>query len=131
MSKGHKPAGGLRSRNVTERPVRYGERARKINERGVSQIGQSLGDHITERRQVVNPVEKVRGELKPSGGPGGVMLGNETAKLCGPRGEGRTLYGKAGSQQQYGAAAPGSAPAKNTDILNQFGNDSPNVAGRK
>lgn len=131
MAKG-KAGGGPRSRVVTEKPVRYGERARKINERGVAQIGTNRGNHATEKAGLLKgDVERVRGELKPSGGPGGVMLGNETAKLCGPRGEGRTLYGQAGSQKMYGSANPGNAPAKNTDILNQFGNDSPNVAGRK
>lgn len=122
----HKPAGGIKSRVVTERPVRTGMGARKINERGVSQIGQSLGDHITERRGTVNPVERVRAGAM--GGMGNVPLGNATAKSCGPRGEGRTLYGQAGSQKMYGAANPGNAPAKNTDILRQFG---PDVPGRR
>jgi hypothetical protein len=121
--------GGIAGKNVTQKPVKYGERARKINERGVAQIGTNRGNHATEKAGLLKgDVERVRGELKPSGGPGGVMLGNETAKLCGPRGEGRTLYGQAGSQKMYGSANPGNAPAKNTDILRQFG---PDVPGRR
>jgi|SRR5271166_4172503 len=126
MSKGHRPAGGIKSRNVTERPVRTGMGARKINERGVSQIGQSLGNHVTDRRQVVDPVERVRAGAM--GGMGNVPLGNATAKSCAPGPGGGRVVMRSGSQQQYGLAAPGSAPAKNTDILRQFG---PDVPGRR
>ena len=130
MAKG-KAGGGIRSRVVTEKPVRYGERARKINERGVAQIGTSRGNHATNRAGLLKgDVERVRGQLRPSGGPGGVPLGNEVARNVGKGGcgTGRVLYGKSGSQQQYGSANPGSAPAKNTDILRQFG---PDVPGRR
>jgi hypothetical protein len=122
--------GGITGKNVTQRPVRTGQRARAINERGVSQIGSNMGNHVTDRRQIVNPVERTRGELRPSRTPGSIPLGNEVAGNVGKGGcgTGRVLYGQCGSQQQYGSAAPGSAPAKNTDILRQFG---PDVPGRR
>ena len=129
MAKGRSNAGGgIRSRVVTQRPVRVGKGATRVNERGVTQIGQSLGDHITERRQTVDPVERVRAGAM--GGMGNVPLGNTVAKNVGKGGPGagRTLYGQCGSQGQHGPSAPGSAPAKNTDILRQFG---PDVPGRK
>jgi hypothetical protein len=125
-----KAGGGIRSRVVTEKQVRYGEHARAINERGVSQIGQNLGNHVTDRRQVVNPVERVRGQLRPSGGPGGIPLGNETAKCQAGPGGGRTLYGQSGTQGMHGAANPG-APTERRDILSEFGRESPIVGNRK
>jgi hypothetical protein len=112
--------GGITSKNLVHKPVRTGERARAIRERGTSQIGQSLANHVTERRQVVNPVEKVRGELRPQGGPGGIDLGNEVAKrtVCGPGGS-RTVYG---SGTQSAPPAPQARPS-GRDTLLEFGPD--------
>lgn len=121
MAKGHRPAGGIKSRVVTEKPVRYGDRASKISERGVSQIGQSLGNHVTDRRQVVNPIEKVRAGAM--GGMGSVPLGNAMAQPCGPQGQGRTVM-RSGSQS---AAVTRAIPA-GRPILSDFG---PDIPGRK
>ena len=127
-----KAGGGIRSRVVTQKPVRTGERARAMSPKGVSQIGSSLGNHVTERRQLVNPVERVRGQLKPSGGPGGIPLGNEVAKNVGKGGcgTGRVLYGQSGTQRMHGSANPGS-PTQRRDILSEFGRESPMVSERK
>jgi hypothetical protein len=131
MAKGHKPAGGIRSRNVTERPVKYGQPAKEKLVRGVSQIGSSLGDHATERAaKLTKAIEPVRGG--PLTGAINVKLGNEVARNVGGGGPGTgRVTMRSGSQQQWGAAAPGNAPAKNTDILNQFGPDSAGVRGRR
>jgi hypothetical protein len=119
-SKGHRPAGGPRSRNVTEKPVRYGQPAQGKRHQAVSQIGQNLGDHVTESGKIHRgAVERVEGPR-----PISVRLGNEMTKPCGPQGQGRTLYGSGGTQQQYGSAAPGNPPAKNVDILGSFGPES-------
>jgi hypothetical protein len=123
--------GGIAGKNVTQKPVRYGERARKINERGVAQIGTNRGNHATEKAGLLKgDVERVRGQLKPARGPGGIPLGNEVARNVGKGGcgTGRVLYGQSGSQGQHGPSAPGNPPAKNTDILRQFG---PDVPGRR
>jgi hypothetical protein len=124
-----KAGGGIRSKNVTQRPVRYGERAREVRHEGVAQIGTSRGNHATDTRELLRKdVERVRGGLRPAGGPGGIPLGNQTAKECGQGPGGGRVVMRSGSQQQYGVAASDSAPAKNTDILRQFG---PDVPGRK
>jgi hypothetical protein len=116
--------GGPRSRVVTEKPVRYGQAAQGKRHQAVAQIGGNYGDHATGSGKIHrSAIERVEGPR-----PISVKLGNEMAKPCGPRGEGRTLYGQSGSQQQSGSANPGNAPAKNTDILKQFG---PDVPGRR
>jgi hypothetical protein len=124
MRKQSRAGGGPRSNKNVSPPVRYGQPAKEKYVRGTSQIGQSLGNHITERRGTVNPIEPVRGG--PIGGGLNVKLGNEVAKNVGKGGcgTGRTNYGQSGSQQQYGSANPGSAPAKNVDILGAFGPES-------
>jgi hypothetical protein len=67
--------GGIRSWQLTERPVRTGERGRAINERAVSQIGQSLGNKVQDSRRSINPAETLKGSPRPAGGVGGVPLG--------------------------------------------------------
>jgi hypothetical protein len=59
-------------------------------------------------------------------------LGNEVALNVGKGGPGagRTMYGKSGSQQQYGSPA-GQPKPQGADILSSFGAGSPNVAARK
>lgn len=106
----HKPAGGIKSRQVHPQGVRYGERATKINVKGVAQIGSAMGDHITSRSKVLpNPAEPVRGGLKPAGSPGGIPLGNQiTGNVgAGAPGAGRTIY-KTGTQ--HGLTTRANAP---------------------
>jgi hypothetical protein len=54
-----------------------------------------------------------------------VKFGNEVALNVGKGGcgTGRTIY-KTGSQGMQGNVAPGNAPAKNRDILSEFGPES-------
>ena len=109
--------GGIRSNKLVNKPVKTGSRAEAISERGASQIGQSLGNHITDRRGTVSgAVERVRGELRPQGTPGSVPLGNQIAGNVGAGGPGagRRLYGKSGSQCQTGPANPGLGRITNT-----------------
>lgn len=105
MAKGHRPAGGIKSRNVTERPVRYGQPAQEKFVRGVSQIGSSMGNHITERRGTVDPREPVRGG--PLSGGLNVKLGNQTSKECGQGPGGGRVVHRTGSQGMQGSPAPG------------------------
>jgi hypothetical protein len=121
-----KAGGGINSRvNVAPR-VRTGERGRAINPGGVGQIGQSQGDHVTNKNKTLRgSVEPVRGDLRPAGSPGSVPLGNAVALNVGRGGPGagRKLYGQSGMQGQHGTASPGNPPSKSTDILRQFGPD--------
>ncbi len=117
-----KAGGGHGSRVVTERPVRTGKAAIKYSVKGTSQIGQSLGNHVTDRRQVVNPVEPVRaGGFGPLGS---VELGNANAQSCpkGPGG-GRTVYRSGTQSAPTARAIPAGRP-----ILSDFG---PDVPGRR
>jgi hypothetical protein len=113
MAKGKGGAGGgINSNKLVHKPVRTGMRTRAINERGVSQIGSSIGNHSTDKaKRLTGGVEPVRGALRPAGGPGGVPLGNEVAaRTVAKPGGSRTLYGQCGSQSQYGPAAGSPKP---------------------
>jgi hypothetical protein len=46
---GHKPAGGLHSRNVVRPKYREGQQKRRDVPAGVAQIGQRQGNHITSK----------------------------------------------------------------------------------
>jgi hypothetical protein len=108
MAKGRNQ--GSQSRNVTERPVRVGNRSDKTNPRAVSQIGQALGNKsATGSDKKVNPVENVYAGRLPAGGPGGIALGNAKALDVGKggAGAGRNLYGQSGSNKTYGPTNPG------------------------
>lgn len=113
---GNRPSGGIGSRVNREVPVRYGQRAEEIRHQGVSQIGQNLGDHLTDHRKPASrAVEPVRGALRPAGTPGSVMLGNQKALDVGKGGvgTGRTVM-RSGSQCQTGPANPGLGRITNT-----------------
>ena len=130
MRRSGKGSGGGAGMNKNVRPeVRIGKGAQGKRHEAVSQIGQSMGNHSTGSGKIhKSAVERVEGPRPVSAG---VMLGNENAKQlsganCGV-GKGRVIL-RSGGQGQHGPSAPGSAPAKNTDILRQFG---PDVPGRK
>jgi hypothetical protein len=113
-----KAGGGINSRNVTRQTPKAGQPAREMRPKGVSQIGQSMGNHVM-RGDIKSPrsVEPVRRAARPAaGGPGGVSLGNELAAGVqrGPGG-GRTVH-SSGSQGQHGAGA-GSPKAPAREIL--------------
>jgi hypothetical protein len=122
-SSGKGSGGGLGSKNVVRPNVRTGTAARAQNPRGVSQIGQNLGNHSTDNggKKLTKSVEPVRGAAMP--GVGAVKLGNQVAAetVCGPGGS-RTVM-RSGSQAQTGPVA-GSPRPGGGDILSQFGPDS-------
>jgi hypothetical protein len=77
----------------------------------------------------VNPVEKLRGQQRPTGSPGSVVLGNQKAldvRGGGP-GTGRDVS-KTGSQSVHGAVA-GQPKAWGKDILSEFGAEVPGRRG--
>jgi hypothetical protein len=113
------------NKNVSP-PVRYGQARKEKRVAAVSQIGQSMGNHVTDRRQVVNPIERLEGRQGIS-----VPLGNEVARNVGGGGPGAgRVVMKTGSQSTHGSVNPGrSTPAR--DILNDFGPDSAGVRSRR
>jgi hypothetical protein len=122
--------GGIGSKATAKVTIyNAGYPAKQINPRGVSQIGSSIGNHVTERgRTLTRGVEPVRGG---SLGPlGSVPLGNQVsvATQCGPGGSREVM--RSGSQGVQGPVA-GKAPAPTADILSEYGPDSPNVRGRR
>jgi hypothetical protein len=105
---------GIRSNKLTHPGVRTGQRATKINPKGVAQYGTSRGNHATNRSALLTgDVEPVRLGKKPAGSPGGVVLGNEAAlrasgSKAGP-GCDRTIL-RSGGQGTHGPVAPGNPP---------------------
>jgi hypothetical protein len=105
-----KPGGGLGSRVVREVPVRVGDRAKVVNPRAVSQVGQALGNKATDSAgKTVRPAETMYGAREPEGGPGGVPLGNSLATNVGGGGPGagRKNYGQSGTNCVTGPVNPG------------------------
>jgi hypothetical protein len=49
MAKGHKAAGGIKSRTVVEKGVRTGAPRERIRHSGVAQIGVRVGNHVTNQ----------------------------------------------------------------------------------
>jgi hypothetical protein len=112
--------GGHGSRTVVDKPVRTGSGSKGTRPAGVSQIGYMVGDHSTHGRSSTG----YKGEsLHNDRNFQPVRFGNEVALNVGKGGcgTGRTLYGQSGSQGTHGSTNPGNAPAKNRDILNEFG----------
>ena len=119
---GHQPGGGIASRGNVEPRVRTGTGSRGTHPGGVAQLGQHTGDKATH------------GDSKGSGYRGEplhnnksfqpVPFGNQVALNVGKGGcgTGRTLYGQAGSQGQYGSGGP--AKPTGRDILGDFGPES-------
>jgi hypothetical protein len=128
MSKsGNIKGGGPGSRVVKEVGNRYGQPRHQVNERGVSQIGQSLGNHITNQKG--NASKAVESVITSKQGIS-VPLGNAIAAQGLGVGGGRRLYGQSGSNQTYGGVA-GQVRPQGADILNGFGPDSSIVKTRK
>jgi hypothetical protein len=117
----HRPGGGIASNKNVEVRVRTGAGSREVRPGGTNAPGSSYGSHVTNQSDTGYRGPKFYGDksFQP------VPFGNEVALNVGKGGcgTGRTLYGQSGSQQQYGAGNPGSAPAKNRDILSEFGDD--------
>ena len=115
-----KSGGGITGKNVVRGPGRMGQPAREMRPKGVSQIGQQMGNHATgSGKNLTRSVEAVRGQSVRS-----VTLGNETSKSAGQGpGSGRTVMAT-GSQGQHGAVA-GSPPQQGRDILGPRGGRQP------
>jgi hypothetical protein len=123
---GHRPGGGIASNKITQQSVRTGKPARQYHQGGVSQFGELVGDHSTNKGSTGYRGDPVRGAYRPPGSPGSILLGNAIAgnvKGGGP-GAGRVLYGQSGTQGQHGSPAPGNAPTKVRDTLAEYGRES-------
>jgi hypothetical protein len=111
-------AGGLGSNKVVRPGVRTGAAARGTSPKGVSQIGSSMGNHITDRREpATKAVEPVFQGRAAHGG--NAPLGNAVALNVGKGGPGTGRdVSRSGSQSCYGPSAQGvnvgSGPSKVT-----------------
>jgi hypothetical protein len=110
---GNKKGGGIGSK-ATHAPTTYftGRPSTRINPKGVSQVGQSLGNRSMGNAKRLNAVESVRAGTV--GGLGSVPLGNSVATNVGKGGPGagRQVM-PSGQQCCHGPANPGSpAPSK-------------------
>jgi hypothetical protein len=100
---GHRPGGGIKSRNKVEVGYRYGQQKKRTIPAGVAQLGQRQGNHITEKGSTpYGGVDLFAGTGFKS------ELGNKLAQNVGEGGpgKGRDIY-KTGSQCQTGAVNPG------------------------
>jgi hypothetical protein len=109
----NKPAGGPGSRVVKKVAAPKTEpKSRAMNPKGVSQLGNLVGNHVMERgkpvTKSVEPLAGGRGYNPPSGV-------NLNAKP--------TIYGNCGTQGAHGPAAAG-MPSASRDILSEFGPES-------
>ena len=113
---GHRPGGGIASKQHVSVSVRTGSGSKSARLAGVSQIGYAVGDHSTNRPGSSG----YRGEKlhSPERNFQPVPFGNEVAlnvKGGGP-GAGRKLYGQSGTQGQHGPVA-GTPRPQGRDIL--------------
>jgi hypothetical protein len=101
MSKGHKAAGGIASKNITHQSVRTGAGSRAVNKNWVSQVGTSLGN---------------RAQNALDGGGGTVLKGVRAQPFKGPSfhgaGQGSALAaatkaGPGGSRNVYRTGVQG------------------------
>ena len=122
MAKGNRSGGGITGCNVVSPPYRTGGPGRVQNVKGVSQVGQALGNHATDGTRIMKGVA-----VTTVGAPiGGTKLGNAVAAstVCGPGGSRSVMA--TGSQQQHGMPEGRAAP-QGRDILSDFG---PEKGGR-
>ena len=117
-SKGHKPGGGIASRQRKEVGYRQGAQRKAHLAGGVAQIGQRQGNHITEQGATSY------GGLSINVGAGYPSeLGNakalELAYGKGGPGKGRNLYAT-GSQGVQGSVNPGSSMTPNSSDLTKL-----------
>jgi hypothetical protein len=101
MTKGHKPAGGIASKNVTHKPVRTGPGARSVNVRWPASVGGSRGNRAQNALDGGGGVVLRGVRPEPYKGPSfnPVPQGNAVAAatVCGPGGS-REVF-KSGSQR--------------------------------
>ena len=113
---------GIESKNVKNVSQRLGRDAKGIHPGKTAEWGSMKGNHATENGRTKGDPLLPKFVFPPHNS--GQRLGNEVAQstVCGPGGS-RNLYGKSGTQGQQGAANQGQAPAKNHDILRDYGPD--------
>jgi hypothetical protein len=115
-------AGGHGSKVVVDKPVRTGSGSTGIRPSYTNAPGSHFGDHTVDGVSTGyrGPKREDGKSFQPT------PFGNEVALNVGKGGcgTGRTLYGQAGSQGTHGPTNPGAAPAKNRDILSEFGEES-------
>src|SRR6516162_11043917 len=117
---GNQKGGGYGSRQHVEKPIRTGSGSRGTNPGGVGQLGQKQGSHVTRGQE-----SDYRGDPLHSGRSfQPVKFGNEVALNVGKGGPGtgREVM-RSGGQGTHGAVNAGNAPAKNRDILSDYGPD--------
>jgi hypothetical protein len=115
---GHRPAGGIGSKNVVRKPVRTGAGAKAKVVAGVAQIGQRQGNHITE--QGATSYGGV--SMRDGAGYNPVKYGNEVALNVGAGGpgKGREVM-RTGSQGCHGSANPGNPTPKAKELWPGWG----------
>jgi hypothetical protein len=121
--------GGINSRVNKSVGVRNGAPARGVSPKGVSQIGQGMGDHATGSGKILRGgAERLVQGVGPAGGS--VPLGNEVARNVGKGGPGagRTIH-KTGSQQGMPVTPRPIGPTR--DTFSEFGPDSANARNRR
>jgi hypothetical protein len=116
MATGHRPGGGIASKQHVETRVRTGSGSHSTNPGYVSQLGNKVGSHTTNKGD-----SGYRGEIFHTGKSfQPAPFGNEIAARtsCGPGGS-RTVY-SAGAQGIQGAVNPGlPRPNAQRDALEQ------------
>jgi len=104
MTKGHRPAGGIAGKNVANsRAPKTEPIARAADIRGTSQIGQMVGNHLTEKTKILKGVAKPVFDGSRGYEPPGMI--SDPVKAVGVGG-GRTIY-RTGVQGQHGPANVG------------------------
>jgi hypothetical protein len=97
--------GGHGSKNIVHKPVKTGAGAKAAHLGGVSQLGNKVGNHLTDKSST-----GYRGDPLFAGrGYNPTEYGNAKALDVGKGGcgTGRNLYGQSGSQGTHGATDPG------------------------
>jgi hypothetical protein len=114
-------------------PTQYftGKPSERLGPGGVAQYGSSIGDHIGGGLSGGGYSSGYRGDQVRMGAMPKHILGNEKALDVGGGGPGtgRTVA-STGSQGQHGPVE-GKVKPQGRDILSDYGNESPNVKGRR
>ena len=104
---GHRPGGGIASKQHVSIPVRTGTGSRAARPGGVGQLGNIQGSHVTSHDDSDYRGEPLHGgrSFQP------VKFGNELALNSGTKpGQGRDIH-PAGGQGQHGSVAGNPRPA--------------------
>jgi hypothetical protein len=106
MATRNNAGGGYGSRVVVDKPVRTGSGSMSTRPAAVSQFGNLVGDHVTNKDSTGYTGERLH---SPERNFNPTKFGNEVALNVkgGGVGTGRTLYGQSGSQGQHGQPAQG------------------------